>query len=289
MSEFEESEFRGPLFNQLEKGNHLLWEPGQVFEKSIGIDRASFSTNQYLWDLYCETGYLNGVILRNRHFRYIWSGTPPGKTLPDFSLNLFIQAKRGYYSKRGKSSLISKGIKGQHWFFEITPHQQIALEKLALDLGDDALVVYASPLFHEQQQLYNHTKNQTIVENSTFPKAIALKGHSKWYYDKPGMSGVANPDFSFVEGPDLFTEIKMKREVKGDMGQNSSKSIEILSERIDKFVDSQSNDFRSTQYIYWIGNIDRYPQLYGGDSPKLKNYLKIETFVALWKLQWLIF
>lgn len=34
-ADFEESEFRGPLFNQLLRGNNLLWEPGQVFEEHI--------------------------------------------------------------------------------------------------------------------------------------------------------------------------------------------------------------------------------------------------------------
>lgn len=38
-AEFEEGEYRGPLFNQLET-SHLVWEPGQVFEKHIGVDKA---------------------------------------------------------------------------------------------------------------------------------------------------------------------------------------------------------------------------------------------------------
>jgi len=28
-----------------------------------------------------------------------------------------------------------------------------------------------------------------IVENSTFPSAMALKGHEAWYYWSPGSSG----------------------------------------------------------------------------------------------------
>ena len=77
MNEFEESEFRGPLFNQLERGSNLLWEPGQVFEKKIGIDRASFCLNEYLWKLHGHNSNLGGCNLRNRNFRYIFKRRKP--------------------------------------------------------------------------------------------------------------------------------------------------------------------------------------------------------------------
>ena len=48
-ADFEESEFRGPLFNQLLRGNNLLWEPGQVFEEHIGIDYAALVENELFW------------------------------------------------------------------------------------------------------------------------------------------------------------------------------------------------------------------------------------------------
>jgi len=93
MTEFEEGEFRGPLFNQLEKGSNLLWEPGQVFEKIVGIDRASLCINDYLWNLHGFSSPLGGLSLHRRKFRYIWNTSKPKKILPDFNLNLFIQAK----------------------------------------------------------------------------------------------------------------------------------------------------------------------------------------------------
>lgn len=38
-AEFEEKEYEGPLYNQLERGNRLLWPPGQVLEGYLGFDR----------------------------------------------------------------------------------------------------------------------------------------------------------------------------------------------------------------------------------------------------------
>jgi hypothetical protein len=63
---------------------------------------------------------------------------------------------------------------------------------LEKELGTDALVIYAAPVFHKQQDLYNHTSGQTIVANSTFQKVSLLRGHKKWYFDRGGIKGVAN-------------------------------------------------------------------------------------------------
>lgn len=290
ISEFEEGEYRGPLFNQLERGSHLLWEPGQVFEKSIGIDRASSCLNNYLWNLYGYTAPLGGIALRGRPFSFIWGTSNPTKLLPDFSLNLFIQAKRASYSSQSKTSL-APHIIGPYWHFEITPHQQIALEQLEIVLSPDALVVYASPAFHLQQNLYNHTSNQTIVENSTFPKASALSGHSKWYYDTPGTSGVANPDFEFIEGEDLFKKIEIFRQSKGKSNKNDSiENLQKIANRILNVVETQSNDFRASRFAAYSNLIDEYTNAWNlkGISG-IKEIMQIYTFNYLWKIQWLTF
>ncbi len=290
MSEFEESEFRGPLFNQLEKGSHLLWEPGQVFEKTIGIDRASFCLHEYLWTLHGYSSMLGGSILRDRPFHYIWSGSKPSKILPDFKLNLFIQAKRSTYSSQSNNNL-KPNIKGHYWFFEITPHQQLALEQLENELSDDALVIYAAPVFHKQQELYNHTSNQTIIGNSTFPKASMLKGHSKWYYDRAGITGIANPDFEFFREENLINQIQAKRREVGDFkGDNSINNLKKLSKAINSVVESRSNDFQATRFAYYSDLIDNYINTFDLQNAKgLKDFMQIETFAHLWKLNWMTF
>lgn len=289
-SEFEEGEYRGPLFNQLERGSHLLWEPGQVFEKSIGIDRASHCLSNYLWNLHGYDIPLNGIALRGRPFRYIWDIETPGKILPDFSLNLFIQAKRPDYSSQVKHDL-QPHITGPYWHFEITPHQQIALEFLENELGNDALVIYASPAFHLQQNLYNHTVNQSIVENSTFPKASVLTGHTKWYYDKAGTTGVANPEFEFIEGEELFKKIEQLRKEKGEINKNDTfENLQKLASEILKVIEMQSNDFRATQFAYQNDLIKDFIKRWGiNDSKSLSAIMQIHTFTYLWKLQWMTF
>ncbi|WP_316846863.1 hypothetical protein [Pedobacter psychrodurus] len=290
MTEFEESEFRGPLFNQLERGSHLLWEPGQVFEKTIGVDRASLCVHDYLWKLYGFSAPLGGSVLRSHHFHYIWTNTKPKKVLPDFNLNLFIQAKRSEYSSRSKVKL-SPQINGAHWYFEVTPHQQVSLELLEKELAADALVVYAAPVFHEQQQLYNHTSNQTIVSNSTFPKVSMLTGHSKWYYNKGGLTGVANPDFEDFDEVNLLSQIETLRNQTGDYRLNSRvQNLQKLSQAIRNVVEKQSNSFQATRFAYERELIDDMILDYElNNYVGVKDYMQIELFNYLWKLNWLTF
>lgn len=290
MSDFEESEFRGPLFNQLEKGNNLLWEPGQVFEKTIGIDRASFCLHNYLWKLHGYNSNLGGSILQGRSFRFIWSTSKPDKILPDFKLNLFIQAKRSVYSSQSNINL-KPHINGPYWYFEVTPHQQLALEKLEQELLGEALVVYAAPVFHKQQELYNHTSNQTIVDNSTFPKASMLKGHSKWYYDRPGIIGVANPNYVYTSEEDLIKQIQSKRNEVGDFfGSNSSENLLKVAKAINTVVESRSDAFEASQFAFYKIIIDdEISNLNLKEMKGLREFMQIETFAYLWKLNWLTF
>lgn len=296
MSDFEETEFRGPLFNQLERGSHLLWEPGQVFEKRIGVDRASMCINDYFWELYDEYSPRAGAYLNRRNLDFIWKGKKANKALPDFSLNLFIQAKRSNYSSRKKTELVKHGIPKEHWYFNITRHQQIALQKLAVSLKSKALVVYAAPVFHKQQQLFNHTKNRTIIENSNFPEVIKLKGHKTWYFDKPGTSGVANPDFKAVNGRPLLQRLQSMRQKEGEFSANNfNDNLIVLANNINAFASNQAKTeltepFQATQYAFYQSIIDKYLDEFDlGERKDLRSYMEIGTFSVINKLDWLTF
>ena len=208
-ADFEESEFRGPLYNQLERGNHLVWEPGQVFEKHIGIDRAAYVTDSRFWGMHGHTTPMHGVVLLDFDWSHIWKARLKNKALPDFTLNLFLQAKRPHAGTRPRGRIRKAGLVSDYWKFEVTPHQQVALERVSSALSSNALVCYASPAFHTQAALYEHTKNQSIVSASTFPPVDKLAGHGAWYYDKGGLFGIANPDFVRIDIEPLQRRIEI--------------------------------------------------------------------------------
>jgi hypothetical protein len=248
-ADFEESEFRGPLYNQLERGNHLVWEPGQVFEKHIGIDRAAYVTDPVFWGMHGHGMPMHGVVLLDYDWNYIWKARLKNKTLPDFQLNLFLQAKRPSAGTRPRGKVKRAGLISDYWKFDVTHHQQIALEKMSTALSAKALVCYASPAFHTQAALYEHTKNQSIVSASTFPPVDKLAGHGAWYYDKGGLFGIANPDFVQVEVEPLERRIVALVELNQEQRLDAATTLRNLAERL---VESASENTAPAPSDTWF-------------------------------------
>jgi hypothetical protein len=188
-AEFEEKAYEAPLYNQLERGEPLLFTPGQVMESTVGFDRGLFLSQAALWQTLGYKNPLRGAALAYYDWPFGWGPSQPRKQLPRFRLNLFIQAKRPFYFLRRPRSLRSiSTISAPLWGFRTVPDQQRQLEVLANTTRGRALVTYASAAFHTYPALFTHTKHRTIVENSTFPSVEVLSGHEAWYYQKPGVT-----------------------------------------------------------------------------------------------------
>jgi hypothetical protein len=206
-AEFEEREFEAPLYNQLERGHDLVWSPGQVLEARVGFDHAMWLGVNALWDMHGHSNPLGGINLAS--LRWPFGLGPPGPdVVPDFGLNLFIQAKRSHWSQRRPKVAKQLGRAGTTWSFAIQGEQQATLELLSSSTSGQALVVYAAPAFHTKRDLWLHTQNGSIVPESSFPSAARLAGHERWYYAGGGAAGVANPDPEPVEEPRLFDQIR---------------------------------------------------------------------------------
>lgn len=201
--EFEEKEFEAPLYNQLTTRNGHVWSPGQVLERQIGIDYALWCSDPRIWSLH-GISPPSGILL-HQFAPYFPSIKRP---LPNFSLNLFIQAKRSQPRTKVSGDFKKYGITSPYWKFDTTAHQQARLDHLAAILGADALVCYAAPAFHRLTQLNAHTVGGSIVENSSFPKSTMLSGHKAWNFSSPGMVGVANAEPQFHEEPPLEGQVR---------------------------------------------------------------------------------
>ena len=150
--------------------------------------RGSILARNVLWQTLGYSAPPSGTLLGSLS----WPLGPrnPKKVFPDVRLNLFLQAKRPVYYRRRPKVLRSLGGVGVAvWAFSVTKHQQRRLESLARKTKGYAHVAYASAAFHTNAALFEHMQLGMIVENSTFPSAMALKGHEAWYYWSPGSSG----------------------------------------------------------------------------------------------------
>lgn len=295
-ADFEESEYRGPLYNQLERGNHLVWEPGQVFEKHIGIDRAAYVTDPYFWGLHGLVSPMSGVVLLDYDWHYIWKERLKNKILPDFKLNLFLQAKRPHAGTRPRGKVKKAGITGDYWKFEITSHQQDALERMAANLNGKVVVCYAAPAFHTQAALYEHTKNQSIVQSSSFPPVSDLAGHGAWYYDSGGLSGVANPDFVHMEFESLQTRIANLEEHTQSKSVNAVESLSALANSLVRSASEvQAPSSTDTWFQQLLNRVETHVSSmleFGTRDEKyinsLRHFMQVRAFCNAYRMDWFV-
>ena len=290
-AEFEEKEYEGPLYNQLEAGCPYVWSPGQVFENHIGIDRASLVSNPRFWRLVGHTAPV-GAFLNRYNWNFIWRhrGRRP---MPGFRLNLFLQAKRPNHYPRAPKHIRAVGMNGPCWSFNVDSGQQAALERVASKLTGKALVAYASPAFHKVQQLYAHQTRATIIENSTFPEVTGLRGHSKWFYNIPGAGGIANPDAEPLEGRSLYQLIDQLRKNKLSEQFDASephgyKELQVLSEDIISSLDKAGLDDNPRIALFFeeTRNIDYEVKQFEQLGEPIRFFLHVAAFARIFNLEW---
>jgi hypothetical protein len=286
-AEFEEGEYRGPLFNQLAT-NQFVWEPGQVFEQYIGIDYALLCTHPAVAKLYGWQAALRGVQLLRYDFDYIWRRRNSRKRLPPFQLNMFIQAKRPQYTRRAPKALKTIGLGSPYWQFDLTAHQQIALEQLGRQLGSKALVTYAAPAFHTSADLYRHTINKSVVEASTFPEVTALSGHQAWNYSEPGNQGIANAEPERIVGLPLVERIAVFTQTEQsqlDAPSNLSQVAAAVSAAVEV-----TDDFWQARFQDGLTSLDEAldDAELGERRASTRQFLKTMWFCHVFRASWFV-
>lgn len=286
LAEFEEKEFEKPLYNQLENGRCDVWTPGQCFEYYFGIDYAGNINLDSFWKRF---GFLpKGVILQDYNFDYIWKAKNKKRKLPDFRLNLFIQAKRPFYHIRLNKDSI---FQNKYYSFDINSRQQKILEKLAKVLGNDALIVYAAPAFSTFDDLYLHTRKGDIVEYTSFPEVIKLSGHESWNYQnvKNGKA-CSEPELIYTKG--IFRLISNYVEENDHYYNNRNNfddDFDIYQnlERLEgKIVDTLRQNFiEDVQVNFFLEKIEEIHEFYGH---VYRSYAVIKVFCEIFNLDWFV-
>jgi hypothetical protein len=289
-SEFEEKEFEASLYNQLESGTHNVWSPGQVFEEYIGIDRALYLRDSLFWRFLGISSPPRGVFLNRFDWEFIWRRRGHRRQMPNFRLNLFLQAKRCYYYKRRPRHLRTLLPLAPCWRFDIDLDQQDVLAKIANKLGNRAIVLYAAPAFYRLLELYAHASRGSILLNTTFPLAEKLQGHHAWYYTAPGGNGVANPEPVRVDGIGLEQLLESTRTELADHGGNASEQLSILDGIIMKTVAENVPDNNPRKSLFserirlanaTIKDLADVPNATGP-------FLRVMIFAASFNLDWYV-
>jgi hypothetical protein len=287
--EFEEREYEAPLYTQLQHSSTQVWAPGQVFEAQVGFDHAIFALHPYFWKLQGFAAPPSGVVLGHYPPEFWFEVRRFHRPLPNFALNLFIQAKRPSVLSRASAKLKAKGLKGAYWRLNLTSHQQLLLESLASAAGDSALVCYAGPAFHRFTELWAHIQQGTVVEYSTFPTALSLKGHEAWNYTGPGATGVANPTPERIEEAPLLERLReftQRQRPEGEQG--FSQNLKRLASVVTEAARRGPENGRTAVFLQSLREIDRHmdllrPQRY---PEALRSYLVVASFTSTFSLSW---
>lgn len=126
-AELEERSYEAPLYNQLERGNPIVFTPGQVLESRLGFDRGLLLAELAVWRNLGYEAPLRGAALAYYDWPLGWGPPEPRRSLPAFRPNLFLQAKRPMYYKRKPKAMRSiDSIDSPLWSFRLTEHQQLA-------------------------------------------------------------------------------------------------------------------------------------------------------------------
>lgn len=288
-AEFEEKEFEKPLYNQLENGKCDVWTPGQCFEGYIGFDYSGNISNYEFWKRF--GGFIpRGVVLDDYNMGYIWRKMKKKRMFPDFSMNLFIQAKRPYIHSGTFSSAI---YDTKHYSFEINQRQQKILERLGQKLRHRALLVYAAPVFGTYEELYNYTRDGEVIENTSFPKVDTLSGHSHWYYCD-AKNGIAHSEPKEEESFSLYELIgRLKQEYYNAENTKFDENIRIISKVVINVLDEFKEDvqvkycfsqIKEMRMIYEYGQ----NRIYNIDYEIVTSFLTITIFCEVFNLDWFV-
>ena len=113
--------------------------------------------------------------------------------LPPFNLNLFVQYKRP--ERMARSNAAEWPSWGAAYYRYTTDHrQQHLLEKIANVAHGRAAVVYASPAFWSNSDLFAHARDGTIVAHSNIADVANLTGHHRFSYREAGHHGIGHSE-----------------------------------------------------------------------------------------------
>lgn len=239
--EFEEKEFESPLYSELQQTSPHLWTPGQVIEGNLGIDAALNALANPVWEAIGVNRPIPGISLRDNSLIVAYKNlaVDPSR-VPDFTVNLFVQAKRPEIMQYRTRGLASTNLTTPYWRFSIKDDQQSYLIEIHDAIGDNGAVVYSSPAFDTMNELTRFTLNERIAENSTYVPAIELENHHYWAYDNSGGIGYRCSEPEIFEGEPLYNLVESLSEkfATNNESQKASECIKSLDKLHKRIMDN---------------------------------------------------
>ncbi len=210
---FEEKVFEQHLNNELLNGSHKFFPPGQVLENLVGYDVALHTENAVFWRTILRNeswfkefsvSYQKGVFLEEteNNLEAVFNDA-----FPPFQFNAFIQHKRPNKMLNSRAAEWDRWKK-EYFRYDIVDHQQDILEKLESKIGDDGVVVYASPAFYKMEELWDAVDSRTVVSKTNFCQPHRLINHRRYTYTEAGSHGIAHSEPEEIQSKHFLEELE---------------------------------------------------------------------------------
>ncbi|MFJ4166843.1 hypothetical protein ACIPY5_14930 [Microbacterium sp. NPDC089698] len=249
-AEFEEKEFEtlanaALVMQQLPSPTPVqLFSPGQVLEKSLGFDFATYidPMGQLYRTLFGSTPGAPGIP------RGFFPQHQVPRTTATSSLNVFLQYKRPlFFAQQHRSAIWPR--RQEHLAFTVEERtagasrfaQVGSLDRLELALGSRALVRYVCPSTWRKPDLYERFATGRLLATSTFvaPHKLRLIGgrgyHRRWtFLDSNPRSGVPNPGGPEDDAEDgaQFGITLAEARIGPDAPHSTSELLDSATERV---------------------------------------------------------
>jgi hypothetical protein len=181
-----------------------------VFEHLLGFDAAANpGPDHTLWKV-LNTPRPRGLTLISSD----WSGsglpTPPSADLPAFPVSYIVQFKRPEFLRGARAAQWTLWH-APYYRFRREPIQQRVLKRLETNIGTQAVVRYAAPAFHTNQDLDTARWTGSIISQTGHVAPSILADHKVWTYqraDSPGRGNPKGPLRSFDSFNTLFRPLQ---------------------------------------------------------------------------------
>lgn len=250
IAEFEEKQFEQALNFELIRNHRLLYVPGQVLENTLGFDSALFTTNWNFWRNFPEHERLHrfrffrhfyryfdffpeGMLLRREFWNELSNEFNNEDFFPKIKFNTFIQHKRPEYLVRENATEWTSW-NNPYYRYNITPHQQKALERLENRISNQGIVVYASPAFYRLTELWDSINNNRLISDTNFCQVSRLVNHNTYTYKDSGNMGIGHSEPEKIESKDFIEYIQGFSNAKQEM--TNKQMIINLAESINSIM-----------------------------------------------------
>ncbi len=285
---YEEKTYESYFNSELSQKADIYFPIGQVQEGNFGFDAAYFIKNKKLWEKF---GYpypfwkswdypFHGVDLEEFANEMEDFLNMELDHLPKMKTNLLFQYKKPVYifnANGGEWNLWNR----PYFRYLIYEEQQNLLMHIHNQFGHNVLVLYAAPAIKSINELVEKYKQQQIIDNSNFTKAVNLNNHKKNTYVKAGNHSIACSEPEKIEKFDLLKQLKIGN--KNEYSDNEN-NIEFILNFKNKITNSiNENKVYAEPFSKLNENLKEISKY-----KLLHSFLVMQNFKQLTGIQWMI-